>query len=95
MKKVKSAPLFNRLRKYRKARGLKQCEVARILGLADHSSLSRWEHGVCLPSVNNLFRLAALYHILIDAMYIDTLRQIREEMRQRETDFRSQHAHRR
>jgi transcriptional regulator with XRE-family HTH domain len=36
-------------------------EKAAILGFADASSLSRWEQGVCLPSVMNLFRLARLY----------------------------------
>jgi transcriptional regulator with XRE-family HTH domain len=84
MTKVKNTPIFNQLRKYRKARGLKQCEAARILGLADPSSLSRWEQGVSLPSVTNMFRLAALYRTLVDALYIDTLRTIREEVRKRE-----------
>src|SRR5437764_14639833 len=65
MAKAKNAPILNRLRKYRKARGLKQREAARILGFADASSLSRWEQGVCLPSVMNLFRLAALYWTLV------------------------------
>src|SRR5579862_397594 len=60
MTKVKNTPIFNHLRKYRKARGLKQREAARIHGFADASSLSCWEQGVCLPSVMNLFRLARL-----------------------------------
>src|ERR1700741_1414676 len=87
MAKVKNSHVFNQLRKYRKARGLKQHEAARIIGLADASSLSRWEHGVCLPSVMNMFRLAALYRILVDALYIDTLRTIRDEVRGREVDM--------
>lgn len=87
MKKVKNALILNQLRKYRKVRGLKQRDAARILGFADASSLSRWEHGVCLPSAMNLFRLAALYRTLVDALYIDTLRTIREEVRKREVDM--------
>ena len=87
MTKVKNSPILNQLRKYRKARGLKQCDVARILGFADASSLSRSEHGVCLPSVMNMFRLAALYRTLVDALYIDMLRTIREEVRRREVDM--------
>ena len=86
MTKAKNTPIFNQLRKYRKARGLKQREAARILGFADASSLSRWEQGVRLPSVMNMFRLAALYRTLVDALYIDTLRTIREEVRKREVD---------
>jgi transcriptional regulator with XRE-family HTH domain len=93
MTKVKNTPIFNRLRKYRKARGLKQRDAARILGLADASSLSRWEQGVSLPSVMNMFRLAALYRTLVDALYIDVLRTIREEIRRREFDMLPHHDH--
>lgn len=93
MAKVKNALILNQLRKYRKARGLKQRDAARILGFADASSLSRWEQGVCLPSVINMFRLAALYRTLVDALYIDTLRTIREEIRSREAEVQSSNDH--
>ena len=86
MTKVKNTRILNQLRKYRRARGLKQREAARILGFTNASSLSRWEHGVRLPSVMNMFRLAALYRTLVDGLYIDTLRKIREEIRRREVD---------
>jgi len=88
MTKSKHVAHLNRLRKYRKARGLNQREAARIIGLADASSLSHWEQGARLPSVTNLFRLAALYRTLVDALYIDTLRTIRDEIRSREIEFR-------
>jgi len=87
MRKVKKQPIVNRLRKYRKARGLKQGVAARIVGLADGSALSRWEQGVSLPSVVYLFRLAALYRTLVDTLYIDALRTIREEIRGRELEM--------
>jgi len=93
MTKVKKTPILNQLRKYRKARGLTQREAARILGFADASSLSRWEQGICLPSVMNMFRLAALYRTLVDALYIDALRTIREEIRRREADLRPDDDH--
>jgi DNA-binding XRE family transcriptional regulator len=79
-----SKPIPNQLRKYRKARGLTQRTVARILGFADASSISRWEQGVCLPTMRNMFRLAAIYRTLVDALYIDVLRTIREEIRGQE-----------
>src|ERR1051326_4577424 len=78
----KSIP--DQLRKYRMARGLSQRTVARILGFADGSSISRWEQGVCLPTMHNMFRLAAIYRTLVDALYIDVLRTIREEIRGQE-----------
>src|SRR5438552_16533267 len=87
MTKVNNRPILNQLRKYRKARGLKQREAARILGFADASSLSRWEQGVCLPSSINMLRLAALYRTLVDALYIDALRAIRKEICTREADL--------
>jgi len=95
MPKPRNRAIENQLRKYRKARGLKQREAARILGFADASSLSRWEHGVSLPSATNLFRLAALYRTLVDTLYIDTLRTIRREVQKRETDMltHDNHAH--
>jgi hypothetical protein len=42
-----------------------------------------------------MFRLAALYRTLVDALYIDTLRAVREEVRRREGGLRShkRHAH--
>ena len=55
----KSVP--NCLRRYRKARGLKQREVAEILGLKSGSVISRWERGVCLPSSLNVFKLSLVY----------------------------------
>jgi transcriptional regulator with XRE-family HTH domain len=86
MTKATNRPILNQLRKYRKARGLKQRDAARILGFADSSSLSRWEQGACLPSTRNVFRLAALYRTLVDALYVDALRTIREDVRRREDD---------
>ena len=35
----------------------------------------------------NMLRLAALYRTLVDALYIDTLRMIREEVRRREVEL--------
>jgi transcriptional regulator with XRE-family HTH domain len=84
MKKVKKTRFINQLRKYRKARGLNQREAARIIGLGDQTALSRWENGIGLPSVTNMFRLAALYRTLVDALYIDALRSIREDIKERE-----------
>jgi transcriptional regulator with XRE-family HTH domain len=86
MPKPKNRTIANQLRKYRRARGLKQRQAARILGFADASSLSRWEKGVCLPSGMNMLRLAALYRVLVDALWIDTLRMVRDEVCKREAE---------
>ncbi len=54
-------PFPNSLREHRLKAGLFQRHVASILGLDCADRLSRWENGLAMPSVANLFKLAALY----------------------------------
>lgn len=75
------------LRKYRKARGLKQKEVAVIIGLKNSSVISRWENGVCLPKPENMFKLAVLYRTMVDALYIDLRRQFKQEILRAEEEL--------
>jgi transcriptional regulator with XRE-family HTH domain len=75
---------FNQLRKYRKARGLSQIEAARRLGLKSTARLSRWENGKCLPNSWNMLWLAAVYHVQVDALFIDVLREMRRAVGRRE-----------
>ena len=84
MKDIGHNRIGNCLRKYRKARGLTQGQVATILGLKSGTLISHWENGVCLPSTVNLFRLAAVYRTMVDALYIDMLRAFRQELAERE-----------
>jgi transcriptional regulator with XRE-family HTH domain len=76
----------NCLRKYRKARGLKQKDVARILNLKSSGIISRWEKGICLPSSLNIFKLAALYRTLTDALFIDLIRMLKEKILKRKEE---------
>ena len=84
MGNIKPKITSNCLRRYRKARGLRQKDVAEILGLKSASMISRWESGLCLPSTMNLFRLAALYRTMADALFIDVLRALRSDLCKRE-----------
>ncbi len=84
MKDTKTKTIPNCLRRYRKARGLNQKEVAKILGLKSASAISRWENGLCIPSTMNLFRLASLYRTMVDALFIDLLRLLRSDLHKRE-----------
>ena len=83
-KNSKRKRIPNRFKRYRKARGLQQKEVARILGLKSASMISRWENGLCLPSTMNLFKLAAVYRTMADALCIDLLRTLRGDLHRRE-----------
>jgi len=86
MKKIDYRCIPNCLRKYRKARGLKQKEAAEILGLKSTSMISRWEKGVCLPNSLNIFKLAILYRTLADALFIDLMRLLKEEILKKEKE---------
>jgi len=49
--------------------GYSQKKVARMLSLADTSALSRWEHGIALPGIVQVFRLSRIYHALPQDLY--------------------------
>jgi len=84
MKKVEYNRVPNNLRKYRKAIGLKQKDVALILDLSSTSMISRWENGVCLPSPVNLLKLACLYSVLVDALFFPLIRVIKRNIMERQ-----------
>ena len=67
----------NKLRMFRHCQGYSQKKVALLLGLADTSTLSRWEGGIVFPNLLQVFRLARMYHAqpneLYDALWLDVL----------------------
>lgn len=80
MKYLKNKKLLNSLRKYRRARGLRQKDVARILGISSTTLISRWENGQCFPKLENLFKLAVLYRTMVDTLFVDMRRVLKEEI---------------
>ena len=84
MKNVNYKSIPNCLRKYRKARGLNQRKVAEIMGLKSSSIISRWEKGFCLPSSLNIFKLAVVYRTMVDALFIDQLRALKDSLYKKE-----------
>jgi len=84
---IKQKRIHNLLRKYRKASGFKQLEVAKLLGLKSSSRISRWEKGSCIPNIINAFKLSILYRTMVDGLFIDLLRDLREELKEREKRF--------
>jgi transcriptional regulator with XRE-family HTH domain len=77
----------NSLRLYRKKRGLKQRDVARILGVRSAAMISRWEKGQTLPSTLNVFRLALIYRTMTDTLYMDYISVLKAEIRTREEEL--------
>ncbi len=84
MNDIKYKKISNCLRKYRKLKGLKQKDVAKILKLRSTSMISRWEKGTCLPNSLNIFKLSLLYRTLIDTLFIDLMRKLKDDLRKRE-----------
>ena len=76
--------LPNCLRRYMRAAGFKQKDVACILGLKSASMISRWENGLCLPKLQSLFKLAILYRTMVDTLFIDLRILLIEEVAQAE-----------
>jgi transcriptional regulator with XRE-family HTH domain len=60
----------NLLRRYRRAAGLSQRDVARILGLERPASVSRWECGERIPTPGRLLELSCLYHRLVNDLLL-------------------------
>lgn len=69
----------NKLQSYRRSQGYSQKKVARMLGLADTSTLSRWETGVVIPSLVHVFRLARMYNALPHELYDDLWQTLEKE----------------
>ncbi len=72
--------------------GLKQKEVARILNLKSAGMISRWENGVCLPSLINAIKLSGLYSVLLDALFFPLIRMIKRKIMEREEYLKHKHA---
>jgi transcriptional regulator with XRE-family HTH domain len=89
MKKVEYKKVPNNLRKYRKAIGLKQKDVAKILNLKSAGMICRWEKGQCLPSLLNTFKLAGIYCVLVDALFFPLIRLIKRKIMVRQRQILS------
>ena len=82
--------LPNCLRKYRRAAGFKQKDVACILGLKNPNTISHWENGLSLKQLQRLLKLAILYRTMVDALFIDLRILLREEVAQAQRRYQQQ-----
>ncbi|MBA4550024.1 helix-turn-helix transcriptional regulator [Thermoactinomyces intermedius] len=61
----------NRIREFRKQRGLTQYELALMFRDPVHPTyISRWERGVSAPTVDHLLELARIFQVRPDEIYI-------------------------
>lgn len=66
----------NKLKLYRHSKGYSRKKVARLLGLTDPSSLSRWERGIVLPTLLQVFSLARIYQTHPHELFDDLWKQV-------------------
>jgi transcriptional regulator with XRE-family HTH domain len=71
---------------------LKQKDVAEILNLKSAGMISRWEKGICLPSLTNVIKLSGIYCVLVDALFFPLIRLIKRKIMEREEYLRRKHA---
>jgi transcriptional regulator with XRE-family HTH domain len=77
---MESSRVPNKLKMFRRCAGYSQKKVARMLGLSDTSTLSRWEHGISVPSMVQVFRLSRIYGTWPHELFTDLWHQIATEV---------------
>ena len=63
--------------------GLKQTDVAGMLGHASPDRISHWEKGVAFPGVVNLFKLSLIYRVPPEQMFPDLHKSLADELQQK------------
>lgn len=80
MAAAKIAPFPNNLRFYRRRKRMHLAQVARAIGLSSPAHLAHWEKGRKQPSLDNLLKLAAVLEVPVEALYIERLKTLRQEL---------------
>lgn len=55
--------------------GLSVKELQRLMGFATPQAIYKWQHGMTLPTVDNLVVLSSIFHVPIDAILIVDIRK--------------------
>ncbi|MBK9507473.1 MAG: helix-turn-helix transcriptional regulator [Bacteroidetes bacterium] len=74
--KYKNLVTKNELRTVRHTLNLRQLDVVCKLGFSTTDRLSRWEKGTAMPSLINLFRLAAIYDVAPHHLYPKLFKEV-------------------
>lgn len=63
---INAAATGKNIETLRKQRGLSVRDLQDVLGFATPQAIYKWQRGTCLPSVDNLVVLAAVFRVPID-----------------------------
>ncbi|MFA6587593.1 MAG: helix-turn-helix transcriptional regulator [Patescibacteria group bacterium] len=81
MSKIALSPRFpNDIRRIRRSRHLRLKDVAILMGQKSVAHISHWEKGRKIPSLTNLFKLAAILGIQPEFLFLELYRQIRKDV---------------
>jgi len=78
--RYKESIASNKLKEVRQSLGLRQQDVAHVLGFKITDRISHWERGSAIPSIVNLFRLSSIYNISPQELYPDLAQFISTEV---------------
>lgn len=59
-----------RIHQLRKAAGLSVCQLQNILGLGTAQAIYKWQRGECMPTIDNLIVLAAIFQVKVDDILV-------------------------
>lgn len=79
MSRISENQSANQIRSYRVRRGLRQRDVARLIGQSTAAHLSHWEKGRELPSLANALRLSAAIKCPVEVLFFDLFDQLRND----------------
>lgn len=54
----------------REQKGLSVKELQTILGFSTPQAIYKWQHGECLPTVDNLVALSAVFSVPVDSILV-------------------------
>lgn len=75
------AAIGEELRKLREKAGLKQKEVATLLGYTSPQFISNWERGISSPPVKTIKQLANIYKTSPEKLFLKVQKAIVDQMR--------------
>ena len=58
------------IRRIREASGISVKEIQKILGFTNPQAIYKWQKGECLPSIDNLVIIAAVFGVTIDEILV-------------------------
>ncbi len=70
----------NELKRMRKEAGLRQIDVAEMLGHVSADRVSHWEKGLAAPGLVNLFKLSVIYGISPERLYVGLYESVTKDV---------------